>query len=372
MRIVLAIGSLEVGGTETQVVRLAAELRARAHEVTVLVIAGGEGPLAAPLREAGVEMWDLGFEGLLARTLRGRIRIWATLRLWFAWAQLVAGLRRRRPDVVHAFLFWSYVLVLPAAWIARVRVRVSGRRNMGTEKLARPLYPWLERAADACATQVVANSQAVADVVSEGPVSDRKVSVIRNGVDVRPAAESVGVQPPLGVIIANLIAYKGHLDLIDALAMLDDPPRVDCYGEGPERPRIEARIRERGLDDVVRLRGRRPGAADAYARAQFALLSSHEEGFPNAVLEAMATGLPVVATTVGGVPELIRDDEDGLLVPPHDPEALGAAIRRLAADPELRLRLGKAARQRAEELSWPRCVDAHERLYAGALTRDVR
>lgn len=363
MRVVLAIGSLEVGGTETQVARLAAELQARGHEVTVLVLANGDGPLAPPLRAAGVEIWDLGFEGLLARTPRGTIRIWATLRLWFAWAQLITGLRRRRPNVVHAFLFWSYVLVLPAAWLARVRVRVSGRRNLGTEKFVRPLYPWLERVADACATHVVANSQAVADAISGGPVSKRKISIIRNGVDMRPPAESVGAQPPLGVIIANLIPYKGHLDLIDALAMLDHPPRIDCYGDGPARPEIETGIRERGLDNVVRLRGRRPGAANAYATAQFAVLSSHEEGFPNAVLEAMATGLPVVATSVGGVPELIRDGENGLLVPPQNPAALGAAIRRLATDPQLRLRLGEAAQQRAGELSWPHCVDAHEQLY---------
>lgn len=372
MRIVLAIGSLDVGGTETQVVRLAAELTARGHEVTVLVITRGDGPLAAPLREAGVEIWDLGFEGLLARTPSGRIRVWATLRLWLTWFRLVVGLRSRRPDTVHAFLFWSYVLVLPAAWIARVPVRVSGRRNLGTEKLARPLYPWLERIADRCATHVVANSQAVADVVAAGTAPAGKLSVIRNGVDLREPAAHVDAQPPLGVIIANLIAYKGHLDLVDAVATLADPLRIDCYGDGPERPRIEARIRERGLEDVVRLCGRRPGAADAYRQAQFAVLASHEEGFPNAVLEAMASGLPVVATTVGGVPELVDHGETGLLVPPHDPEALGAAIGRLAGDPSLRVRLGRAARERADELSWPRSVDAHERLYGERLDRHAR
>lgn len=367
--VILAIGSLDVGGTETQVVRLATELHHRGHDVTVLVISRGDGPLATPLRESGVPIWDLGFEHFVARTRSGRIRPLASLRLWSSWLRLVIGLRRRRPDVVHAFLFWSYVLVLPAAWLARVPVRVSGRRNLGTEKLARPLYPWLERIADACATHVVANSQAVADVVAAGPVPAGKLSVIRNGVDLRESAEHVDAQPPLGVIIANLIAYKGHLDLVDALATLSDPPRIDCYGEGPERPRIEERIRERGLGDVVLLRGRRPGAADAYRQAQFAVLASHEEGFPNAVLEAMATGLPVVATAVGGVPELVRDGETGLLVPPHDPEALGGEIGRLVADPDLRVRLGRAARERAEELSWHRCVEAHERLYAERLDR---
>lgn len=364
MRIVLAIGSLEVGGTETQVVRLATELCARGHDVTVLVLTRGDGPLARPLGGAGVPVWELGFEGLLARTPGGRIRPVATLRLWAAWLRLVVELRRRRPEVVHAFLFWAYVLVLPAAWLARIPVRISGRRNMGTEKFTRPLYPVLERIADRCATHVVANSDAVADVVRIAGVPDLKLHVIRNGVDLRPLAEDVTRQPPRGVMIANLIAYKGHLDLVEALGGLDDPPVVDCFGEGPERGRIEDRLRGRGLEGVVRLRGRRADAADAYRSAQFAVLTSHEEGLPNAVLEAMATGLPVVATAVGGVPELLRDGETGVLVPPRDPAALGGAIGRLAADPELRARLGRAARRAVEELSWPRCVEAHERLYA--------
>lgn len=363
MRIVLAIGSLDVGGTESQLVRLATELHARGHDVTVLLITRGDGPLSAPLRDAGVPIWDIGLEGLLARTPSGRIRPVATLRLWFAWWRLVIALRRRRPDVVHAFLFWSYALVLPAAWLARVPVRVSGRRNMGTEKLVRPLYPWLERIADRCATHIVANSDAVVEVVRSAGVPGWKLHVVRNGIDLRTSAEDVGAQPPQGVMIANLIAYKGHLDLVDALARLDDPPRVDCYGDGPERGRLEARIREHGLEEVVRLKGRRPGAADAYGSAQFAVLTSHEEGLPNAILEAMATGLPVVATAVGGVPELVRDGETGLLVPPRDPGALAKTLARIADDPALRVRMGRAARDAVAGLSWARCVEAHERLY---------
>jgi glycosyltransferase involved in cell wall biosynthesis len=362
LRIILGTGSLEIGGTERQVVRLAVELQGRGHEVTVLVLTRA-GALATDLESAGVPVWELGLERELSRSATGRIRMRGLLRLWRRWFGLVRALRRRRPDVVHAFLFWSYVLLLPAARLARVRLRISGRRNMGTEKWAHRLYPLVERAADACSHLVVANAEAIAEVVGAG-VPKRKIRVIPNGVDLGTPPHAVGRQPARGVMIANLISYKGHEDLLRALSLMLDPPDIDLYGDGPERARVEELVAALGLRGTVRLHGRIPEAARYYHDAQFAVLASHEEGMPNAILEAMAVGLPVVATAVGGVPEVVRNGHTGVLVPPHRPAELAAGIARLAGDPQLRVTMGRTGREMvATTYSWERCVRAHEALY---------
>jgi glycosyltransferase involved in cell wall biosynthesis len=156
------------------------------------------------------------------------------------------------------------------------------------------------------------------------------------------------------------------MDLVEALDLLENPPVIDCYGEGPERERIERAAAQGRVEGRVRLHGRVDNAAEKYREAQFAVLASHEEGLPNAVLEAMASGLPVIATSVGGTPELIAHGETGLLVPPRAPLELARAIETIINDPSLRVELGRRARRRIEErFSWDKCVREHEDLYRG-------
>jgi glycosyltransferase involved in cell wall biosynthesis len=164
-------------------------------------------------------------------------------------------------------------------------------------------------------------------------------------------------------MVANLIPYKGHDVVLDALARLADPPSLRLAGGGAERDRLATRAAELGLAGRVEFLGAVAGAEHLWAAAQFGVLASFQEGLPNAVLEAMASGVPVVATAVGGVPELVDDGVTGLVVPPGDPAALAGAIDALAGDAALRVRLGAAARQAAGAYSWARCTDAHLRLY---------
>lgn len=370
MRIAFALGSLQVGGTERQVCRLARELRARGHDVSVICL-GATGPLEDDLREAGIEPVMVGFRGFRVRDEAGRPRPWRALpellKLWAVWR----ALRRQRPDVCHAFLYWAYVLVLPVAWLARVPVRASGRRGLGRQPpRGHRLFDFLEQVVNRLTDLVVCNAEAVARETEEADgVPPGKIRVIPNGIDLPPPAPAVDRQPPTGVTVANLIAYKGHADLVAALALMEQPPPVRLVGEGPERERLEAMVAAAALEDVVTLVGFHPRPEEVIAGSQFAVLPSHEEGFPNAVLEAMAAGLPVVATRVGGVPELVADGVTGLLVPPSDPPALARAIGTVASDPDLRVRLGSQARRAVEPLSWPRCVDAHLDLYRSAGAR---
>jgi glycosyltransferase involved in cell wall biosynthesis len=141
-------------------------------------------------------------------------------------------------------------------------------------------------------------------------------------------------------------------------------------GDGPERQEIESAVHALGLETAVRLCGPRRDIPDLLARCDVFALSSRSEGGPISVLEAMAAGLPVVASDVGGVGEIVVDQQTGLLVPPGDPDALAAALERLLADPALRHRLGAAGRERAaQRFSLGALRAAHLELYARELAR---
>jgi glycosyltransferase involved in cell wall biosynthesis len=196
--------------------------------------------------------------------------------------------------------------------------------------------------------------------------------VIPNAVDVDaiPQARRDG-DPPLVVAVGRLAEPKDALTLVRALAAV--PGRAFgalLVGDGPDRPAVEAEVRRLGLRDVLTLTGTRDDVPALLAQADVFALSSRSEGAPLSILEAMAAGLPVVASRVGGVPELVVDGETGLLVPPGDPAALAAALGRLVADAGLRDRLGAAGRQRAQ-----RCFDVrrqrreHLDCYARELSR---
>jgi glycosyltransferase involved in cell wall biosynthesis len=321
------------------------------------------GPLEDDLRSAGIDYRILGFDKLIQRNERGAVAVRKTLRGLGRLARLVGWLRREQINVLHAFLLWPSAICLPIGALAGVKVRISGRHNLGTDVAGRR-YPILERITGLSSHYVVAVSHAVARAISAQGAPGAKIHVIYNAVDEVPAARGVDRQPPRGVMIANLIHYKGHRDLIEGLALLKDPPHIDCYGDGAERESLEDLARKRNLDGVIVFHGLVPEASRVYQDAQFALLTSHEEGLGIALLEAMAAGLPVVATAVGGVVELIRDSETGLLTPARDPASLARRIDQLASTPELRLTLGRNARREVlERFSWERCVAQHEQLY---------
>lgn len=371
LRITLAIGTLELGGAETQAVGLARALMARGHDVEVVLLGRRGGPLEEALATAGVAVHALGFEGVQFRDATGRFRPWRPIGDLVRFARMVRHLRARRTQVLHAYLFWSYATFVPVAWLARVPVRISARRGLYDSLPPYPFRNALGWLSTTLASAVVANARAVAEDarVNEG-VPGHKLEVIHNGIDLPKDVADPGVEPPTAVIIANLIHYKGHLDLVQALARCRTPVVVRCFGEGPMRWQVEKAISDAGLVDRMVIEGRRPSAREVYAEAQFAILASHTEGMPNAVLEAMAAGLPVVATDVGGCGELVQHGVTGLLVPPRDVEALSSAIDRMAGDARFRASAGAAARARAARHSWEANADAHEVLYRRYLRED--
>lgn len=363
------IGQLGLGGTEKQLVLLATGLRAHGVHTTVLVMFHG-GPREAALRAAGVPVVHLGFRR------REPGRRWA--RLLFAntaaFVRLVRRLRWIRPDVLHAFLFHSYVIAAPAARLARVPVLVAGRRSLGTFKEGRRLHLAIERVATRWTDLLVANALAVAeDTRRQEAVPADKITVVYNGL---PDAAFEPAQPapldsalPVVLCVANLKQDKGHRYLIEAVALLGArgrPCTLALAGAGRERAALERQAARLGID--VRFLGARADVDQLLARADVVALPSLHEGMSNAVMEAMAAGRPVVATEVGGTGELLRGR--GVLVPPADPRAMADGLDRVLADNGFAERLARRARV------WSRAhvhvdtmVDEHVRIYRELLER---
>ncbi|MGC9665571.1 glycosyltransferase [Planosporangium sp. 12N6] len=359
------IGQLTAGGAEKQVALLAKELSRRGVATSVLLLFRG-GPREAELVDAGVEVVHLGFGRRNGRRAFGHNLA--------VFARMVGHLRRTKPDVLHAFLFHSYLVAAPAAWLARVPAMVAGRRSLGYFKEGRRLMLALERVANWMTDLVVANAEAVAaDVYRQERLSPRKVAVVYNGLP-EPAfapAEPAEVITDLPVVlcVANLKWEKGHKYLVDAVGRLRDrsaPCTLVLAGAGTEEPALCRQAAELGVD--VRFLGTRWDVDRLLARADVAVLPSLTEGMPNAVMEAMAAGTPVVATTVGGTPELLRGR--GVLVPSADPQALADGLYTVLSDREYAGRLAREAQ------TWSRThlhvdvmVDQHLALYAGLLRR---
>lgn len=365
LRVLLKTGSARLGGTELQVVRLARELDRRGHDVT-LVLFDEQGPNLRLLDGTGVRVVGLGVP--LESTGGRRQKVVRMVRYVLAAAQLLRIMRRLRPDVVHAFLLFSYVIAIPVARLVGVPVRVVAHRNTGYELTSRTRGLGMNIAIRA-ATHATANARAVAEVFPPVPGGE-PVEVIGNGID--PPAESAdpSQDPPRCVYVANLRPVKNHDLLLRALARMQTPLQVDLIGAGPEHDRLVDEVRRLGIEDQVCFVGAVSGASEVLPRYQMATLTSMSEGSPNAVLEAMAAGLPVVATAVGGVEELVVEGETGFIVAPGDVDALAAQLDRLATDPQLRARLGRTGRERVLALAgWSTIATRYEELYRSVPSR---
>jgi len=228
---------------------------------------------------------------------------------------------------------------------------------------------------------VVANAEAVREVcIREEGVRPENCVVVRNGIDLEHFdVLAAGLQASLPVpdgapavaVIGNLWPVKGHRTLVEAVARL--PPELHqvrflCAGEGPEGEYLTDRIAQLGLGERVFLLGHRLDVPAILARCQAACLCSSAEGLSNALMEAMASRLPIVATRVGGNPELVREGENGFLVPYGDAQALAEALRALLSAPEQAREMGLRGRRRVESaLSMEMMAEGHGALYRRAL-----
>jgi len=388
--LLFVIGSLDIGGAEGHLARIVPQLDRLVWAPAIYTFIR-RGALAEAVERQGVPVYDATFPAFL----RGRDLVSRGVRLVLTFAQLVRHLIRRKPRVVHYFLPASYLIGLPATFVAHALTafagplprRVMSRRSLNLYQRKYPILARLERLLHKGCNVVVGNSRAVIEELKGEGVSSECLELIYNGIemppvearDMRSRRANLGL-PEQAVIVtqvANLIPYKGHADLLDAFAKAQAATSVGmalCLvgrddGIGAE---LAAKAEALGIADRVTWLGARGDVAAILAASDIGVLSSHQEGFSNAVLEGMAASLPMVVTRVGGNSEAVIDGETGLLVEPHNSDALAKALVRLADDAALRLRLGEAARRRVEDnFTLGRCADRYERLYTSLIGTGV-
>jgi glycosyltransferase involved in cell wall biosynthesis len=287
--------------------------------------------------------------------------------------------RAQRYDAAHFFFSLPTGALLPFVDLGSTPVVVSLRGSdvpgydpnkptlQRAHRALRPLTRWIWRRAD----QVVTVCAALGDLVRETDAG-LDFEVIRNGVDLDLFnAPSIPRPHPLEPVrclaVARLIQRKGIQPLLQAWTLLDRGRfRLEIAGDGPLSGYYRRMTEELGIADDVDFLG--PLAQDAlaerYRAADLFTLVPFDEAFGNVYAEALAAGLPIVGSAVGGIPELVDDGENGLLVPPGDPAATAGAIRRLADDPALRRQMSAANRARAEAtLSWDHMAEQYVALY---------
>lgn len=353
----IVLTSFDRGGTERQMTELVRRLDRARFRVHVVCFRR-EGPwLAAVAGEAeSIAEFRLG-SFASPQALRQVLR-------------LAGWCREQRIAIVQACDLYANVVALPAAALAGVPVRIGSRRGIASPT-ARSGLLLLQRAGYAWAHHIVANSNAAAARLSREGVAARRVVVIPNGIDPGRFPRATRTARTLVTTVANLRPGKGHEVLLRAIARLAPGRpalRLQVAGDGPLRARLEADARALGIGDRVSWLGYEDDVPRLLRGSGVFVLPSRMEAFPNSVMEAMATGLPVIATAVGGIPELVTDGRDGVLVPPDDDEALAGALARVLDDPAYADALGDAARASiAARFSYDRTVQAFERLYLDAL-----
>ena len=284
--------------------------------------------------------------------------------------------RALRPHVVHWHAARAHALGVLAARLAPVPVRILSRRvdfpvrgSLGSRLLyANP------------ADRILAISEGVRGALVRSGVAPGRIRVVPSGIDLAPFDAPVdraalrarlGIDPRTLLVlnVAALAPHKSQTTLLHAMARLGDRVpdlRLWIAGEGPLQAQLAAEHAALGLGERVRFLGFRGDVSDLMRAADLFCISSWLEGLGTSILDAMAAGLPVVATRVGGIPEAVTGGETGLLVPPRDPERLSEAIAMLAADEEMRASMGRRARTRVRAFSADRTAERTRTVYEEA------
>ncbi len=346
-----ATDNFGVGGTELNAVRTAERLD-RQRVSLQLVSMQASGPLRTRYDQAGIPVTAFPLQNMYGPAA------------WRQGLRLAAWLRRAQPDVVHCHDIYSNIFVGLWARIAGVRNIIASRRWGADSSQAR-----LDRLNDFFsrrATRLLANSAAVgAGLVKDHGYRAEQLAIVPNFLEddafEQPAlAQRQSSRTALGIpadrwvigIVARLTPVKNHQLLFRAVRRLTaggPGVHIVIVGEGPERESLEQLARDWGLGGRVTFTGTLPNRPNPHALFDVSALTSRSEGFPNAVVEAMAAGRPVIATDVGGVRDAVTDGVTGLLVPDDDDAGFAGALDRLRGDSEFAAALGRAGQQTARD-----------------------
>jgi len=364
LRVGYCIDSFDIGGTELNAIRTVEALDRRRFHVTVFHLQE-TGPLRARYEALGLPLLHLPIGRLYSpRTAAQGIRF---LRL----------LRSEGIEVVHTHDLYTNIFAVPWARLAGCRV-IASRRWLDASP--RPGLASLNRCSYRFAHRVVVNSSTVARLMIDTEhVPAARVVELPNFLEER-AFHHIPVEArsarrhswgvPRGAFlmgtVARLAPVKNHAMVVRALQRLDENVHLVLIGAGPSRRALEDFAKELQVDRRVHFTGQLVEGENLHQFFDVSVLCSRSEGFPNAIIEALAAGCPVVATPVGGIPEIIIDRQTGLLVPVDQPEALAARVQELRGDAALRRRLTEAGPACARDKYHQTLVIARlETLYQG-------
>lgn len=350
----MCINELDIGGAEKAFVRIAKGLKALGWRVRVISLRDA-GPLREQLQQAEIDIEALNCGGF------GDVRTYFRLR---------RALRIHSPDILLCFLHQANIYGRLAANYRGGPVVVSGVRVADRRKWVVLTDRWTRSLTD----HYVAVSQSVAAVHSGlCGILPQKMTAIPNGVDLpavssdEQSAREESHEPRRILFVGRLTAQKDPLNLLAAFAKVPSSLRESCelqlVGSGPLHERLQAEIGRLQLQKQVQLLGQRADVASLMKTATVLVLPSLWEGLPNVVLEAMAAGLPVIATDVDGVQELIEDGRNGWLVPAANSSALAQTLVTALTSPEVRRKFSERSQLLvAERFTWNSVVSQYDRL----------
>jgi glycosyltransferase involved in cell wall biosynthesis len=372
IKVLKFLTNFNIGGTERQFVQLVQQMDLDRFDLHVACFARS-GSFLPLVESRGIPLSVFSIR-----------RLYSPL-TWLRLLQFAHYLRWNRFQVVHAYGFYPNTFAVPAARLAGVPVVIASIRDTG-EVLA-PEKRLVQKAACKLATCVLANADAVRTQLIRDGYDARKLAVIRNGVDLPrlnraqqagPIRREFGIpdDAPIITVLARLNEMKGieyFLDAAPAVLSLFPKTRFLIVGDGPARADLQAYAEGKGIGNATTFTGFRMDVPDFLKETSISVLPSLSEGLSNVLIESMAAGVAVVATNVGGNPEIVDDGITGILVPPRDAGAIGHAITELLANPDALARMGYAGRDRIERrFSMERAVHETQRLYTSLLESSGR
>lgn len=345
IRVAYCLDSFAIGGTELNAVRTAEALDPNRFELYVQHLKP-DGPLRARYVQLGIPMAHLPIQNLYSlQTMSQGMRLAKLLQRW-------------KVDIVHTHDLYSNIFAVPWARLCGRCSVIASRRWW--KMVPRPGLLTLNRLSYSLADCVLANSNGVSRMLArEEKVPPDKIVEIPNFLE-EQAFETLdealrlaqrrawGVPDGVFVIgmVARLAPVKNHALLLRAAALLDSRFHFLLIGDGPSRTELEGLVQQLRIESRVHFAGEVISARNLHQFFDVSVLCSLSEGFPNSVIEAMAAGKPLVATPVGGVPDVVTDGVTGILVPVDDPAPLAGVLRMLEGDPLLRIRFGETGREK--------------------------
>ena len=341
------ISTLDVGGVETQLSELVKRLNREKYNITVCCITRG-GLLEGRIKEAGIKLV----------ILKRKFKFDPSIIF-----QMVRLIKREKIDLVHTYMFTANTWGRIAAVLANVHVIIASERNAIPWR-KKILHILIDRFLSRYTDVIVCNSNFIKRVnTKRASISEKKFTVVYNAVDIKQFSPEINsdmirreFSMPPGVpvvgMVARLHSCKGHQYLLKAaVEVIKGLPEVKfvLVGDGELREELENSAMRLGISKNIIFTGNREDVPQLIQLFNVAVLSSIHEGFGNFLIEAMACSKPVVATNVGGIPEVVKNEETGILVPPENPEALAEGIIRLLRNKEESRRMGLAGRRRVEQ-----------------------